>query len=313
MSQRSKIVVIGAGNVGSSCALLAAQRELGDITLVDIVPDMPRGKALDIAEGAPIGSFDGRILGTSDMAEISGAEVVIVTAGFARKPGMSREDLARVNTGIVKATAEQIKKHAPGAFVIVVTNPLDVMAWVTREVTGFNRERVVGMAGALDGARFSCFIADELKVSVRDVQAMVLGGHGDAMVPLVRCASVSGIPLTDLLPKEKIDELVSRTRLAGGEIAKLLSTGSAYISPAMSAVMMAESCLRDQKRVMGASACLEGEYGLSGIYLGVPVRISGAGMDRIIEIALSDEERAMLEKSAAVVRAEIDGVKKELA
>ncbi len=312
MSQRSKIAVVGAGNVGSSCALFAAQRELGDITLVDVVPDMPSGKALDIAEGSPIGSFDGRIEGTSDMAGLSGADLVIVTAGFARKPGMSREDLARVNTGIVKGTAEQIKKHAPDSFVIVVTNPLDVMAWVTREVTGFGRERVVGMAGALDGARFAYFIAEELKVSVRDVQAMVLGGHGDAMVPLVRCASVCGIPVEKLLPKEKIDELVSRTRLAGGEIVKLLSTGSAYISPAMSAVMMAESYLRDQKRVMGASAFLEGEYGLSGIYLGVPVRISGAGMDRIIQIELSIEERAMLEKSAAVVKAEIDGVKKEL-
>lgn len=312
MTQRKKIAIIGAGNVGSSCALVAAQRELGDITLIDIVAGMPEGKALDIMEGAPIGHFDARISGTDDMGALAAADVVIVTAGFARKPGMNRADLARSNTGIVKRAARKIREHAQDAFVIVVTNPLDVMTWVTREVTGFERHRVVGMAGALDAARFSAFIAEALGVSVRDVHAMVLGGHGDTMVPLVRCATVSGIPITELMPPEKIDELVSRTRFAGGEIVKLLGTGSAYISPALSAVMMVESYLADQGRVTGASAYLEGEYGYSGICLGVPVKISGAGVERIIEITLSDVEKKMLGISATAVKQEIDEIRGEI-
>jgi malate dehydrogenase len=312
MPQRKKIVIIGAGNVGSSCALFAAQRELGDVTLIDIVSGMPEGKALDMIQGAPVGLFDARLSGGDDMGAIAGADVVIVTAGLARKPGMSRTDLAKTNTGIVKGAAEKIRDLAPGAFVIIVTNPLDVMTWVTREVTGFARERVVGMAGALDAARFSAFIADALGVSVRDVHAMVLGGHGDTMVPLVRCASVAGIPITELLSAEKIDELVNRTRLAGGEIVKLLGTGSAYISPAQSAVMMAESFLLDQGRVTGASAYLAGEYGFSGICLGVPVKISGKGVERIIEIGLSTEEKKMLAISAAAVKKEIDEIRGEI-
>ncbi|MBN2224330.1 MAG: malate dehydrogenase [Deltaproteobacteria bacterium] len=312
MPQRKKIVIIGAGNVGSSCALFAAQRQLGDVTLIDIVSGMPEGKALDMAEGAPLGLFDARLSGGDDMGAVAGADVVIVTAGLARKPGMSRTDLAKTNTGIVKGAVEKISRHAPGAFVIVVTNPLDVMTWVTKEVTGFARERVVGMAGALDAARFSAFVADALGVSVKDVHAMVLGGHGDTMVPLVRCASVAGIPITELLSAEKIDELVNRTRLAGGEIVKLLGTGSAYISPAQSAVMMAEGFLLDQGRVTGASAYLEGEYGFSGICLGVPVKISGKGVERIIEIGLSKEERKMLEISAAAVKKEIDEIRGEI-
>jgi malate dehydrogenase len=225
---------------------------------------------------------------------------------------MSRADLAKVNTGVVKGVAEKIRELCPAAFVIVVTNPLDTMAWVTRAVTGFARERVVGMAGALDAARFSYFIADELSVSVKDVSAMVLGGHGDAMVPLVRCASVSGIPLSELIGKEKIDALVSRTRTAGGEIVGLLKTGSAFVSPSASVVLMAESYLRDQRRVVGASAYLEGEYGLSDIYLGVPVVISGVGLDRIIEIGLAPEERSMLAASADGVRREIDEIRGEV-
>jgi malate dehydrogenase len=312
MQQRKKIVIIGAGNVGSTCALIAAQQQLGDVTLIDILPGMPGGKALDIMEGAPVGGFDARLTGTDDMGALAGADVVIVTAGFARKPGMSRADLARSNTGIVKGAAEHIRKHAPEAFVIVVTNPLDVMTWVTKQVTGFDRRRVVGMAGALDAARFSAFIADALCVSVKDVHAMVLGGHGDTMVPLVRCASVSGIPLTELLPAGTIDELVGRTRLAGGEIVKLLGTGSAYVSPAACAVMMADGYLNDRGRVTGASAYLQGEYGFSGICLGVPVKISGAGVERIIEIGLSDEEKRMLGISAAAVEQEIDEIRGEI-
>jgi malate dehydrogenase len=237
---------------------------------------------------------------------------VIVTAGLARKPGMSRADLAKVNTGIVKGVAEKILSHAPEAFVIVVTNPLDTMTWVTKEVTGFARTRVVGMAGALDAARFSAFIADALGVSVKDVHAMVLGGHGDTMVPLVRCASVAGIPITELLSAETIDKLVTRTRLAGGEIVKLLGTGSAYISPAASAVMMAESYLLDRGRVTGASAYLEGEYGFSGIYLGVPVKITGKGVEQIVEIGLSADEKRMLAESAAAVAKEIDEIRGEI-
>jgi malate dehydrogenase len=312
MPLRNKIAIVGAGNVGSSSALFAAQRELGDITLIDIVAGMAEGKALDIMEGAPLGLFDARISGTDDMGALAGADVVIVTAGFARRPGMSRADLARSNTGIVKGAAEKIRSLSPEAFVIVVTNPLDVMTWVTSEVTGFERHRVVGMAGALDAARFSAFIAEALGVSVRDVHAMVLGGHGDTMVPLVRCATVSGIPITELLSAEKIDELVSRTRFAGGEIVKLLGTGSAYVSPALSAVMMAESYLGDQGRVTGASAYLQGEYGYSGICLGVPVKISGAGVERIIEITLSDDEKKMLGMSAAAVKQEIDEIRGEI-
>jgi len=312
MPQRKKIVIIGAGNVGSSCALFAAQKNLGDVTLIDIVPGMPAGKALDIMEGAPILGFDARVTGTDDMAAVSGADLVIVTAGLARKPGMSRSDLAKTNTGIVKGAAGAIKKHAPDAFVIVVTNPLDSMTWVTRQVTGFDRSRVVGMAGTLDAARFSAFIADELRVSVNDVSTIVLGGHGDTMVPLVRYASVSGIPITELLPTETIERLVDRTRLAGGEIVKLLGTGSAYISPAASAVMMAESYLLDRGRVTGASAYLDGEYGFSGICLGVPVKITGKGVETIIEIPLSADERRMLSESAAAVKIDIDDVRGEI-
>jgi len=301
--------VVGAGNVGQSAALFIAEKELGDVVLVDIVPDMPRGKALDILEGAPVGHFDADVRGESDMGAVSGADIVIITAGSARKPGMTRDDLLEVNVKVVKSIAENIKKHAPESFVVVVTNPLDVMAWVTKEVTGFDRRRVVGMAGVLDGSRFSAFIAEELGVSVKDVSAMVMGGHGDSMVPIVSCASVSGIPITELLPKQKIEKLIERTRFAGGEIVKLLGTGSAYVSPAASAVMMAEAYLKDQRRIVAASAYLEGKYGISGIYLGVPVKLSGAGVERIIEIKLTDGEREMLNASADAVREEIKKVK----
>jgi len=309
LPRRPKIAVVGAGNVGQSAALFIAEKELGDVLLIDIVPDMPKGKALDILEGAPVGYFDVGVSGESDMGAVSGADLVIVTAGSARKPGMTRDDLLEVNVKVVGSIAENIKKHAPDAFVVVVTNPLDVMACVVKEVTGFDRKRVVGMAGVLDGSRLSAFIAEELDVSVKDVSAMVMGGHGDSMVPIVSCASVSGIPLTELLPKQKIDKLIERTRFAGGEIVELLGTGSAYVSPAASAVLMAEAYLRDQKRIVAASAYLEGEYGISGIYLGVPVKLSGAGVEGIIEIKLTDGEREMLNASADAVREEIKKVK----
>lgn len=309
MPRRNKIAVIGAGNVGQSTALFIAEKELGDVTLIDIVPDMPRGKALDILEGARVRYFDVAIRGESGMEAVSDADLVIVTAGSARKPGMTRDDLLDVNTRVVASIAKNIKQHAPESFVIVVTNPLDVMAWVTKEVTGFPSRRVVGMAGVLDGARLSSFIAEELNVSVKDVSAMVMGGHGDSMVPILSCTSVSGIPLTELLSKKRIDKLIERTRFAGGEIVKLLGTGSAYVSPAASAVVMAEAYLRDQKRILGASAYLDGEYGISGIYLGVPVKLSGSGVESIIEINLTSGEEEMLKASADSVREEIKKVK----
>lgn len=292
--------------MGESCALLAAEKELGDVVLIDVMEDMPKGKALDILEGSPVEHFDVSVTGGGNTTALSGANVVIVTAGSARKPGMSRDDLLNVNAKIVGSVAEDIKKYAPDAFVIVVTNPLDVMAWLVRKTTGFDRQHVVGMAGALDSARFRAFIALELDVSVKDVHALVLGGHGDGMVPLVRCASVSGVPISDLMEKDAIDRLVERTRKAGGEIVKLLGDGSAYVSPAASAVMMAEAYLRDQKRVMGASAYLTGEYGIEDIYLGVPVKLSGRGLEEIITIDLSPEEREMLLASADDVRKQID-------
>lgn len=306
MPKRNKIAVVGAGHVGESCALFSATKELGDVVLIDIMEDMPKGKALDILEGSPVGGFDVSVTGGGSAASLSGADVVIITAGSARKPGMSRDDLLNVNAKIVGSVAEDIKKYALDAFVIVVTNPLDVMAWLVKETTGFDRRRIVGMAGALDSARFRAFIAMELDVSVKDVHALVLGGHGDGMVPLVRCASVSGVPISSLMEKSTIDRLVERTRKAGGEIVGLLGDGSAYVSPAASAVMMAEAYLKDQKRVMGASACLQGEYGIEDIYLGVPVKLSGRGLEEIIEIDLSREERAMLVASAEEVRKQID-------
>lgn len=310
MTKRKKIAIIGAGNVGGSCALLAAKKELGDIYLIDLKPDMPKGKALDILEGASVEFFDVNLEGTSDVGVLSGADVVIVTAGLARTSSENpRDDLAKTNAEIIKGVAKDIKSYAPESFVIVVTNPLDVMCWVTKEVSGLPRERVLGMSGALDGARFRAFIAAELDVSVKDVNAIVLGGHGDSMVPLCSCASVSGIPIGELLSEKKIKALVERTKNAGGEIVNLLGTGSAYVSPAASVVMMAEAYLLDQKRVMGASAYLDGEYGISGIYLGVPVKLSGRGLSEIIELSLTDEEMELFCASSDAVRIEIESIK----
>jgi malate dehydrogenase len=307
---RNKIALVGAGQIGGTLALLAGLKELGDITLIDVVEGIPQGKALDIAEATPVEGFDAEYAGSNDYAALSGADVVIVTAGIPRKPGMSRDDLIGVNTGIISKVAEGIKAHAADAFVIVITNPLDVMVWVMREVSGLPAAKVVGMAGVLDSARFRHFLADEFKVSVKDVTAFVLGGHGDTMVPSVRYSTVAGIPLPDLVKmgwttQERLDAIVQRTRDGGAEIVKLLKTGSAFYAPASSAIAMAASYLRDQKRVLPCAALLEGQYGVTGLYVGVPVVLGAGGVERIVEIELSTEEKAQFDKSVAAVEDQI--------
>jgi len=298
-----KITVVGAGNVGASAALLVAQKRLArQVVLVDIVEGVPQGKGLDQWESAPIEGFDSRVTGTNDYDDAAGSELYIVTAGIARKPGMSREDLLRTNAGIVRDVSSQIRRTSPAAFVIVVSNPLDVMACVCRDTTGFPRQRVIGMAGVLDTARYRSFIALELDVSVADIQALVLGGHGDTMVPLASYTTVSGIPLSQLLPQDRIDALVNRTRNGGAEIVSLLKTGSAYYAPGAAAVQMAEAIALDRKRILPCSVWLEGEYGMSGLYLGVPCKLGRGGMEGVIEVELTGEERAALERSAAAVR-----------
>jgi malate dehydrogenase len=309
---RNKIALIGAGQIGGTLALLAGLKELGDITLVDVVEGVPQGKALDIVQGSAIEGYDAVIGGSNDYAAIASAEVVIVTAGIPRKPGMSRDDLIGVNAGIVKTVGEAIKEHCPQAFVITITNPLDVMVWVMREACGLPPQRVVGMAGILDSARFRYFLAQEFGVSVEDVSAFVLGGHGDTMVPLVRYSTVAGIPLPDLVrmgwtTQERLDKIVQRTRDGGGEIVGLLKTGSAFYAPASSAIQMAEAYLRDKKRVLPCAAWLDGQYGVRDLYVGVPVVIGADGVERIVEISLNSEEKAAFEKSAAAVR-ELIGV-----
>ncbi|HET8727157.1 MAG TPA: malate dehydrogenase [Alphaproteobacteria bacterium] len=304
---RNKIALIGSGQIGGTLALLAGIKELGDVVLFDIVDGVPQGKALDIAEAAPVEGFDADYTGASDYAGIAGADVVIVTAGVPRKPGMSRDDLVGTNTKVMKSVGEGIKKHAPNAFVIVITNPLDAMVGVMREVTGFDAKKVVGMAGVLDSARFRHFLAEEFKVSVEDVTAFVLGGHGDTMVPSVRYSTVAGIPLPDLVKmgwttQEKLDRIVQRTRDGGAEIVGLLKTGSAFYAPASSAIAMAEAYLKDKKRVLPCAAYLTGQYGVSGLYIGVPVVIGAEGVERIIEIELNAEEKAMFDKSVDAVK-----------
>ena len=305
---RSKIALIGAGQIGGTLALLASQKKLGDVVLFDIVEGMPAGKGLDLAQSTPIEGFNATVSGTSDYAEaLSGADLVIVTAGIPRKPGMSRDDLIATNADVIKTVASNIRAHCPDAFVIVITNPLDAMVWVMQKVSGLPANMVVGMAGILDSARFRYFLATEFGVSVEDVTAFVLGGHGDTMVPLVRYSTVAGIPLPDLISmgwttQEQVDAIVQRTRDGGGEIVKLLKTGSAFYAPAAAATQMAESYLRDQKRVLPCAAYLDGAYGVSGYYVGVPVVIGAGGVERIIEIELDPEERAAFEKSAQAVR-----------
>lgn len=298
----AKVSVIGAGHVGESVGFQIAERNLAHVVLVDIVEGMPQGKALDMAQAGALFDYDLPVEGSNDLAAIAGSDVVVVTSGIARKPGMDRMDLLKVNAGIVKDVSAAIRKHAPDAIVIMVTNPLDVMAFVAMRVTGFPRERVVGMAGVLDAARFRRFIAWELSVSVRDVAAMVLGGHGDQMVPLPRFSTVNGVPLPELLPKERIDALVARTRSGGAEIVKLLKTGSAYYAPAASTTVMVEAILRDTGHLLPCAAYLRGEYDYEGFHLGVPVRLGRGGIRAIVELKLSPEEKKMLDLSADAVR-----------
>jgi malate dehydrogenase len=300
-----KVSVIGGGNVGASAALYIAELGIADVVLFDIVEGMPQGKALDLLESRSIRGFDARVTGTNDYKDIEGSDVVVVTAGFPRKPGMSRSDLLAKNAEIVNTVAGNIRRFAPDSVVITVTNPLDVMTYLMYRKTGFPPSRVVGMAGVLDATRFRCFIAEELGVSANDVQAMVLGGHGDSMVPLPRYATVSGIALPDLLPADVIGRLVQRTRDGGAEIVALLKTGSAYYAPAASAAQMVEAVLLDRKRILPAAAHLNGEYGLKDVYIGVPIRLGADGVEKIIELGLSAEEKAALHKSAADVSAGI--------
>ncbi len=301
---RKKIALIGAGQLGGNLALLAAEKELGDVVLFDIpaAEGMAKGKALDIAQLLPVEGYDAGLTGTSSYDEVAGADVCIITAGIPRKPGMSREDLLDTNVKIITDVATNLKRTCPKAFCIVVSNPLDAMVYAFKKLTGFPKQQVVGMAGVLDSARFRAFVAMEFHVSVEDVQAFVLGGHGDDMVPLTRCCSVGGIPVTELLPKDRIDAIVERTRKAGGELVALYKTGSAYYAPAAAAIAMAESYLRDKKRVLPCAAYLEGEYGIHGYYFGVPVVIGAGGVERVLEVKLSDEDRALVLKSLESVK-----------
>jgi malate dehydrogenase len=306
----NKITVVGAGNVGATAAQRIAEKELArTVVMVDVAEGIPQGKGLDQWQSAPIEGFDSRVIGTNGYDETAGSDIVVITAGIARKPGMSRDDLLNTNAGIVKSVSEQIKTTSPNAIVIVVSNPLDVMCWVAKEATGFPRERVIGMAGVLDTARYRAFLATALDVSVRDIQAMVLGGHGDTMVPLISYTSVSGIPITQLMEKATLDAIVDRTRNGGAEIVKHLKTGSAYYAPSAGAVQMVEAIVNDQKRILPCSAWLEGEYGMKGLYLGVPVKLGRNGMERIVEVTLTDDERAALAKSADAVREPMSVVK----
>jgi malate dehydrogenase len=299
---RPKIGLIGAGNIGGVLAEQIAYRELGDVVLFDVVEGMPQGKALDIAEGAPLFGADARLAGTNSYEGIAGSDLVIVTAGLARKPGMSRDDLLKTNLAIMKQVAEGVRTHAPKATVIVVSNPLDAMVYTFKQVSGFPKNRVVGMAGVLDSARLRAFVAWELGVSVQDVTALVLGGHGDTMVPLVRYCTVAGIPITKLLAQDRIDAIVERTKNAGGEVVGLLKTGSAFVSPAASAIEMAESILKDKKRVLACACLCEGEYGVSGLYLGVPCVLGAGGVERILELELDAGERKLFDASVEHVR-----------
>ncbi|RVT94532.1 malate dehydrogenase [Sphingomonas crocodyli] len=304
---RTKIALIGAGNIGGTLAHLAALKGLGDIVLFDVVEGVPQGKALDLSQCGPVEGFDAKIIGSNDYADIKGADVIIVTAGVARKPGMSRDDLLGINLKVMKAVGEGIKANAPDAFVICITNPLDAMVWALREFSGLPHNKVVGMAGVLDSARFSHFLADEFNVSVKDVNTFVLGGHGDTMVPVLEYSTVSGIPVTDLIKmgmstKERIDEIVKRTRGGGGEIVALLKTGSAFYAPATSAIAMAEAYLGDQKRILPAAAYLSGEYGVNDLYVGVPVLFGAGGVEKIIEVSLDDEAKANLQVSVDAVK-----------
>ncbi len=312
---RAKIGLVGAGMIGGTLAHLAGLKELGDVVLVDIAEGVPQGKGLDLAESSPVEMFDVSYTGSNSYEALKDSDVIIVTAGVPRKPGMSRDDLIGINSGIIKTAGEGIKKYAPNAFVIVITNPLDAMVGVMQSVTGFDPKKVVGMAGVLDSARFRYFLAEEFKVSVEDVTAFVLGGHGDTMVPLTRYSTVAGIPLPDLVKmgwtsQEKLDQIVQRTRDGGAEIVALLKTGSAFYAPASAAIAMAESYLKDKKRVLPCAAQLNGEYGVKGLYIGVPVVIGKNGVEKIIEIKLNDDEQKMFDNSVDAVKGLVEAVKK---
>lgn len=306
----NKITVVGAGNVGATTAQRLAEKELArHVVMVDVAEGIPQGKGLDQWESAPIEGFDSHIIGTNSYDETEDSDIVVITAGIARKPGMSRDDLLNTNAGIVKQVSEQVKKSSPKAILIIVSNPLDVMSYVAMKTTGFPRERVLGMAGVLDTARYRSFLAEAADVSVRDIQAMVLGGHGDTMVPLISYTSVSGIPITQLISKEKLDAIVARTRTGGGEIVKHLKTGSAYYAPSAAAVQMCEAIAKDQKRILPCAAWLQGEYGLRDLFLGVPCKLGRAGLEKIYEVELTADERKALEASAEAVREPMRAVK----
>ncbi|MFT3768134.1 MAG: malate dehydrogenase [Minicystis sp.] len=311
MSTRKKIALIGAGNIGGELAALIAKKELGDVILFDIPAkeNFAKGKALDLEQNSAVLGYDANISGTANWADVAGADVLIITAGIPRKPGQSRDDLVGINLPIIRDVADNAKKYCPNAFVVVISNPLDAMVYEFMRRTGFPKEKVVGMAGVLDSARFSLFLAREAGVSIKDVRAMVLGGHGDDMVPVLSATTINGVRASELISKEKIDAIVTRTRGGGGEIVKLMGT-SAYYAPASSAVAMAEAYLLDQKRLLPAAAYLEGEYGYKDLYMGVPVVIGGKGVEKIVELALTDEEKAMLKKSADSVQGIVDVVKK---
>lgn len=307
--KRKKITVVGGGFVGATAAHWVAAKELGDVVLIDIIEGMPQGKALDLLEATPVEGLDVNVLGTNDYADTANSDLVIITAGIARKPGMSRDDLLAINTGIVKDVTAQVAKYSPNAFLIVVSNPLDAMVYVAHKVSAFPGNRVMGMAGVLDSARFRSFIAMELGVSVKDIQAFVLGGHGDTMVPLPRYTTVSGIPIPDLMSAERIEALVDRTRNGGAEIVNLLKTGSAFFAPSASAVQMAEAILKDQKRILPCAAYCDKEYGVGGYFVGVPVMLGAAGVEKIVEIKMTTEEKARFDKSVEAVKRLVETIK----
>ena len=307
---RNKVTVVGAGNVGANCAVRIADKELADVVLVDVVEGVPQGKGLDLLQSGPVQGYDVTVTGANDYEPTANSDIAIITAGFPRKPGMSRDDLLMANYDVVKTATEQVVKHSPNCIIIVVTNPLDAMAQAAYWVSKFPKNRVVGMAGVLDSARFRTFIAAELKVSVENVTGVVMGGHGDTMVPLVRLTNVSGIPLTEIMDQATIDKIVDRTRNGGAEIVKYLKTGSAYYAPSAAAVEMAESILKDKKKVLPCAALLEGEYGVNGLFVGVPVKLGSSGIEKIYEISLTDAEKAMLKKSADAVQELVDVLKK---
>ncbi len=308
---RKKVTVVGAGNVGATCAMRIAGKELADVVLVDVAEGIPQGKGLDLLQSGPVEGYDCAVRGSNDYAPTAGSDIVVITAGLARKPGMSRDDLLMANFEVVKSVTEQVARHSPEAILVLVTNPLDAMCWTAMKASGFPRNRVIGMAGVLDTARFRTFIAAELDVAPSNVTAVVLGGHGDTMVPLVRLSSVSGIPLTELLDEATLARLVDRARNGGAEIVKYLKTGSAYYAPSAAAVEMVESILKDQKKVLPCSAFLQGEYGLNGVFVGVPVKLGSQGIEKIYELKLETAEAAALAKSAAAVQELIEVLKQK--